>query len=60
MNSYFQVLHKLEVYSEDVRVWMMFNKLKLKEDKAEFMVIRSWHFESIHAPTNPASLHHWR
>ena len=48
-SSYLQALHCVEACLEDVRVWIVANRLKLKnEDKAEFMVIPS--------PTLPYSI----
>ena len=58
LNSYFQALHRLEVCSEDIYMWMMFKKLKLNEDKTEFLIITSRHFE--YTPTNPTNVHYWR
>lgn len=39
MGSYLQALHRMQACLEDVRVWMVANRLKLNESKTEFMVI---------------------
>ena len=51
--SHLQALHCLEACLEDVRVRMVANKLKLNEDKTEFMVITSQHYHTLYQHVGP-------
>ena len=50
----FTALAQLEACIEDVRVWMIENKLKLNEDKTEFMVITSKHYAMTYHQLSPS------
>lgn len=52
-NHFFAAVTHLEACIEDVRVWMINNKLKLNEDKTEFIIITSKHHASVYQKLSP-------
>ena len=52
-NQFHCALAELEACIEDVRVWMISNKLKLNEDKTEFLIITSKHYAPVYQQLNP-------
>ena len=54
MDSYRHALQRLEMCVEEVRVWLLTNKLKINSDKTEFMVITSPHYQTTYRALQPA------
>jgi hypothetical protein len=50
--QFFQAISKLESCIEDIRTWMTINKLKLNEDKTEFMIITSRFYKARYQQLN--------
>jgi len=53
-DSYRQALQRLEKCVEEVRVWMLTNRLKINSDKTEFMVITTPHYQTTYQALRPA------
>lgn len=51
--KFHHAIAKLEACIEDVRTWMILNKLKLNDDKTEFMVITSKYYQKTYQQLNP-------
>jgi hypothetical protein len=54
MQDYQRAVKEMEHCIEDVRAWMVANKLKLNDDKTEFMVITSSYYKSAFDSINPS------
>ena len=58
-NEHFKIspavaLQRLEMCVEEVRVWLLTNKLKINSDKTEFMVITTPHYQTTYRALQPA------
>jgi len=53
ISQFQQAITKLESCIEDIRTWMTTNKLKLNEDKTEFMIITSKFYKATYQQLNP-------
>jgi len=51
-NQCFTALAQLEACIEDVRIWMIRNKLKLNEDKTEFITVTTKHYAPVYHQLN--------
>ena len=54
VDSYRHALQRLEMCVEEVRVWLLTNKLKINSDKTEFTVITTPHYETTYRALQPA------
>ena len=54
VDSYRHALQRLEMCVEEVRVWLLTNKLKINSDKTEFMVITTPHYQTTYRALQPA------
>ena len=54
VDSYRHALQWLEMCVEEVRVWLLTNKLKINSDKTEFMVITTPHYQTTYWALQPA------
>ena len=48
VDSYRHALQRLEMCVEEVRVWLLTNKLKINSDETEFMVITTPHYQTTY------------
>lgn len=53
VKQFHQAITQLEACIEDVRNWMIVNKLKLNEDKTEFMIVTSRYYKATYQQLNP-------
>ena len=53
VKQFHQAITQLEACIEDVRNWMIVNKLKLNEDKTEFMIVTSRYYKATYQLLNP-------